>query len=216
MPRVRGLRRTRVGGHGHVLCGSRISRRLLGTQPPPLGRERRNAYRKRGGRQLHGVPHRPQHKPCGRIAGNTRHAPAAYLYPPRTMNTPSLNMDKLMMRRAIQLARHGLGTTSPNPYGRSCDCSTDGRIIGEGWHRAVWRRTCRGQCRGLGSRPRHAARGHNLRDPRTMLPLRTHASMLRKLIIDCGIPRVVVGTTLIRHHGWPDAEWPCYAKPVVK
>lgn len=43
--------------------------------------------------------------------------------------------DRKMMRRAIQLARYGLGYTSPNPMVGAVIVAPDGRIIGEGWHR---------------------------------------------------------------------------------
>jgi len=39
-----------------------------------------------------------------------------------------------MMRRAVSLARRGLGKTSPNPM-VGCVVVRDGRIVGEGWHR---------------------------------------------------------------------------------
>jgi diaminohydroxyphosphoribosylaminopyrimidine deaminase/5-amino-6-(5-phosphoribosylamino)uracil reductase len=41
--------------------------------------------------------------------------------------------DHLHMARALQLAAHGLYTTSPNPR-VGCVIVKDGRIIGEGWH----------------------------------------------------------------------------------
>lgn len=94
------------------------------------------------------------------------------------MNTPSLNMDKLMMRRAIQLARHGLGTTSPNPMVGAVIALPDGRIIGEGWHRRCGEGHAEVNAVASVADRDIFARGHNLRDPRTMLPLRTHASML--------------------------------------
>ena len=39
-----------------------------------------------------------------------------------------------MMRRALALARRGVGRTSPNPA-VGCVIVRDGRIVGEGWHR---------------------------------------------------------------------------------
>lgn len=39
------------------------------------------------------------------------------------------------MQRALELARCGLGSTSPNPMVGAVIVSDDGRIIGEGWHR---------------------------------------------------------------------------------
>ncbi len=45
------------------------------------------------------------------------------------------DFDRQMMRRAIYLARHGAGFTSPNPMVGAVVTAPDGRIIGEGWHR---------------------------------------------------------------------------------
>ena len=43
------------------------------------------------------------------------------------------SVDELYMSRALQLARCGMGSTSPNPMvGAVIVC--DGRIIGEGYH----------------------------------------------------------------------------------
>lgn len=39
------------------------------------------------------------------------------------------------MRRALQLARNGMGFASPNPMVGAVIVAPDGRIIGEGWHR---------------------------------------------------------------------------------
>lgn len=43
--------------------------------------------------------------------------------------------DRLMMERALQLARGGMFTTSPNPMVGAVITDADGNIIGEGWHR---------------------------------------------------------------------------------
>lgn len=45
------------------------------------------------------------------------------------------DFDRICMRRALQLARAGLGHTSPNPMVGAVIAAPDGRIIGEGWHR---------------------------------------------------------------------------------
>ena len=51
-----------------------------------------------------------------------------------TKDEPSLERDKRFMRRALALARRGLGKTSPNPaVGAVLVCG--GRLIGEGWHK---------------------------------------------------------------------------------
>jgi diaminohydroxyphosphoribosylaminopyrimidine deaminase/5-amino-6-(5-phosphoribosylamino)uracil reductase len=41
--------------------------------------------------------------------------------------------DRELMRRALELAAHGLYTTTPNPR-VGCVIARDGRVIGEGWH----------------------------------------------------------------------------------
>ena len=43
--------------------------------------------------------------------------------------------DEYYMRRAIALSKHGLGHVSPNPAVGCVIVSSDGQIIGEGWHR---------------------------------------------------------------------------------
>jgi len=43
-------------------------------------------------------------------------------------------VDHGMMARALQLAEHGLWTTSPNPR-VGCVLAHDGQIVGEGWHK---------------------------------------------------------------------------------
>jgi diaminohydroxyphosphoribosylaminopyrimidine deaminase/5-amino-6-(5-phosphoribosylamino)uracil reductase len=44
------------------------------------------------------------------------------------------NMERYM-RRALQLARNGMGFASPNPMVGAVIVAPDGRVIGEGWHR---------------------------------------------------------------------------------
>lgn len=51
------------------------------------------------------------------------------------MHTPQDKTDRLMMARALQLARNGAGRVSPNPMVGAVITSPDGKIIGEGWHR---------------------------------------------------------------------------------
>jgi diaminohydroxyphosphoribosylaminopyrimidine deaminase/5-amino-6-(5-phosphoribosylamino)uracil reductase len=41
--------------------------------------------------------------------------------------------DHAFMARALQLARRGLNTATPNPR-VGCVMVRDGRVIGEGWH----------------------------------------------------------------------------------
>ncbi len=45
------------------------------------------------------------------------------------------DIDRTYMSRALQLARAGMGHTSPNPMVGAVIVAPDGRIIGEGWHR---------------------------------------------------------------------------------
>ncbi len=50
------------------------------------------------------------------------------------MPSPSFSVfDHRCMARALQLARHGLYTTHPNPR-VGCVIARDGQIVGEGWH----------------------------------------------------------------------------------
>lgn len=51
--------------------------------------------------------------------------------------------DEQYMRRAIELAKRGMGYTSPNPMVGAVIVK-DGRIIGEGWHER-YRRAARGK-----------------------------------------------------------------------
>lgn len=48
----------------------------------------------------------------------------------------TISEDALWMRRALELARRGLGTTSPNPPVGAV-IAKDGKLIGEGWHEAA-------------------------------------------------------------------------------
>src|SRR5262245_28230673 len=45
----------------------------------------------------------------------------------------SETQDRQFMRRALQLARRGIGRASPNPA-VGCVIARNGRIVGEGWH----------------------------------------------------------------------------------
>lgn len=47
----------------------------------------------------------------------------------------SCRSDELYMRRALQLAKNGLGNVSPNPMVGAVIVASNGKIIGEGWHR---------------------------------------------------------------------------------
>ena len=49
------------------------------------------------------------------------------------MSTPS-DLDLHWMRRALELARNGIGVTSPNPAVGGVILDSAGQVIGEGWH----------------------------------------------------------------------------------
>lgn len=104
------------------------------------------------------------------------------------------DFDSRYMRRALELARHGLGNTSPNPMVGAVIVHS-GRIIGEGYHR---------RC-GEGHAEVNAIASVAPAD-RHLLPLSTIYVTLEpcshygktppcsRLIIDNRIPRVVIGT----------------------
>ena len=97
------------------------------------------------------------------------------------------------MRRALQLARQGAGHTSPNPMVGAVIVGPDGTIIGEGWH-------CK--C-GQGHAEVNAVASVN--DPSLLKDSTIYVTLepcshygktppCAKLLIERGIPRVVVGT----------------------
>ncbi|MDE6288774.1 MAG: bifunctional diaminohydroxyphosphoribosylaminopyrimidine deaminase/5-amino-6-(5-phosphoribosylamino)uracil reductase RibD, partial [Muribaculaceae bacterium] len=102
--------------------------------------------------------------------------------------------DRKYMERALELAGHGRGYTSPNPMVGAVITAPDGRIIGEGYHR---------RC-GEGHAEVNAIASVKDAD-RELLKQSTMYVTLEpcshygktppcaKLIIDTGIPRVVVG-----------------------
>jgi diaminohydroxyphosphoribosylaminopyrimidine deaminase / 5-amino-6-(5-phosphoribosylamino)uracil reductase len=45
-----------------------------------------------------------------------------------------LDQDRIWMQRALELARRGIGVTSPNPVVGCIIVDRDGQLIGEGWH----------------------------------------------------------------------------------
>ena len=103
--------------------------------------------------------------------------------------------DTKMMRRALQLARNGELHASPNPMVGAVIASPDGRVIGVGWHR---------RCGGGHAEVNAVASVTDC--DRHLLPCSTMYVTLEpcshygktppcaKLIIDTGIPRVVVAT----------------------
>jgi diaminohydroxyphosphoribosylaminopyrimidine deaminase/5-amino-6-(5-phosphoribosylamino)uracil reductase len=103
--------------------------------------------------------------------------------------------DELYMRRCLQLARCGTGSTSPNPaVGAVIVC--DGRIIGEGYHIRA----------GEPHAEVNAVRSVSECDKKLLTRSTIYVSLepcshygktppCADLIISCGIPRVVVGVT---------------------
>lgn len=104
------------------------------------------------------------------------------------------SMDEKYMRRALQIARGGILHASPNPMVGAVIVAPDGRIIGEGFHRRCG--TPHAEPNAIASVK--AADRHLLTSSTMYVTLepcshqgRTPACSL--LIIDTGIPRVVVG-----------------------
>lgn len=105
-----------------------------------------------------------------------------------------MEIDKNFMKRALQLARCGEGNTWSNPMVGAVITSADGRIIGEGYHRQY----------GKGHAEVNAVasvKDKSLLRDSTMYVTLEPCSHYGKtppcagLIIDCGIPRVVVGAS---------------------
>lgn len=103
-----------------------------------------------------------------------------------------MQTDEKYMRRALQLARLGEGHTSPNPMVGAVIVAPDGTIIGEGWHR---------QC-GKGHAEVNAVASVKdtglLKDSTLYVTLEPCSHYGKTppcagLIIERGIPRVVVG-----------------------
>ncbi len=104
-----------------------------------------------------------------------------------------MEINEKYMRRALDLARHGLLDASPNPMVGAVIVGRDGRIIGEGWHR---------RC-GEGHAEVNAVA--SVRDRESLLDSTMYVTLepcshygktppCADMIIEHGIPRVVVGT----------------------
>ena len=102
-------------------------------------------------------------------------------------------IDEKYMRRALQLAALGAGHTSPNPMVGAVIVAPDGTIIGEGWHR---------QCGQAHAEVNAVASVHDanlLKDSTIYVTLEPCSHYGKtppcaRLLIERGIPRVVVGT----------------------
>ncbi len=103
-----------------------------------------------------------------------------------------MNDDELYMRRALQLARQGEGRTSPNPMVGAVIVAPDGTIIGEGWHRKC------GEGHAEVNAVASVKDADLLRNSTIYVTLEPCSHYGKtppcaKLLIECGIPRVVVG-----------------------
>ena len=105
-----------------------------------------------------------------------------------------MQINEKYMRRALQLAALGAGHTSPNPMVGAVIVAPDGRIIGEGWHRRC------GEGHAEVNAVASVADRDALRTATMYVTLEPCSHWGRtppcaKLIIDSGIPRVVVAAT---------------------
>ncbi len=105
-----------------------------------------------------------------------------------------MTYDEKYMRRALQLAANGRGYTAPNPMVGAVVVAPDGRVIGEGWHR----RCGEGHAEVNAIASVKAADRHLLKQSTIYVTLEPCSHYGKtppcaKLIIDTGIPRVVVG-----------------------
>ena len=102
-------------------------------------------------------------------------------------------IDERYMRRALQLARLGAGHTSPNPMVGAVIVGPDGIIIGEGWHRKC------GEAHAEVNAVESVKDTHLLKDSTIYVTLEPCSHYGKtppcaNMIIEQGIPRVVVGT----------------------
>lgn len=103
-----------------------------------------------------------------------------------------MTYDEKYMRRALELAAHGMGNTSPNPMVGAVIVDPEGNIIGEGYHRRC------GQAHAEVNAVASVKDKSQLRDCTMYVTLEPCSHYGKtppcaKLIIDSGIPRVVVG-----------------------
>ena len=101
-------------------------------------------------------------------------------------------IDERFMRRALQLARQGGGHTSPNPMVGAVIVGPDGTILGEGWHRKC------GEAHAEVNAVASVGDPDLLKDSTIYVTLEPCSHYGKtppcaKMLIECGIPRVVVG-----------------------
>lgn len=103
-----------------------------------------------------------------------------------------MQYDERYMRRALELAARGRGNTSPNPMVGAVIVGPDGRIIGEGYHRKCG--SGHAEVNAVASVADRSLLRHSTMYV-TLEPCSHYGKTppCAKLIIDCGIPRVVVG-----------------------
>lgn len=106
-----------------------------------------------------------------------------------------MQIEEKYMRRALQLASLGEGLVSPNPMVGAVIAAADGRIIGEGYHHQYGgphAEVC--AVRSVREEDRHLLRESTMYV--TLEPCSHYGKTppCAKLIIDCGIPRVAVGS----------------------
>ena len=105
-----------------------------------------------------------------------------------------MEVDKLYMRRALQLAQYGYGTTSPNPMVGAVIVDAQGNIIGEGWHRKF------GEAHAEVNAVNSVADKSKLQESTiyvTLEPCSHHGKTppCADLLVNCKFRRVVVGVT---------------------
>lgn len=105
-----------------------------------------------------------------------------------------MEIEEKHMRRALSLASRGRGFTAPNPMVGAVIVGPDGRVIGEGWHRRFGQ--AHAEVNAVAS-VGDADRGF-LKDSTMYVTLEPCSHYGKtppcaRLIIDTGIPRVVVG-----------------------
>lgn len=105
-----------------------------------------------------------------------------------------MDIDEKYMRRALQLAANAEGFTAPNPMVGAVIVAPDGRVIGEGWHRRC------GQSHAEVNAVASVAEADRplLRQSTIYVTLEPCSHYGKtppcaKLIVETGIPRVVVG-----------------------